>query len=137
MPRHKSVRHSDLINMKRVSDSDIETMASGDFSPDVVAVRRDVRRRLKLSELVPTADGPVPEFVKLDLHQHTVEQAWEKLMSLATSGVRRATVITGASGVLRTLFPQWARNSILAPYIISATPLNNGSFDVRFRRKQK
>ena len=57
-------------------------------------------------------------------------------MELATSGVRDATIITGASGILKIKFQQWARDSILAPYIVSWHALNNGSFAVKFRKRR-
>ena len=57
-------------------------------------------------------------------------------MNLAVSGTRRATIITGASGILHQKFPQWANESILSPYIISYVPINNGSFDVKFKRNK-
>ncbi len=120
--------------MKQLTDIDIEQMISGEYSPDSAAVRNAVRRQLHMSTRMPAPIAPVPEHVTLDLHNHTVEDAWHRIMSLATSGVRTATIITGASGVLKQLFPQWATESILAPYIISFAPVNNGSFAVRFRR---
>ncbi len=125
----------DIISrMKQLSDSDIAQMIGLDFTPDVSAVRNSVRRQLHLSTRIPMPAAPVPKHATLDLHQHTIEDAWEKIMSLATSGVRSATIITGASGVLKQLFPQWATESLLAPYIISYSPVNNGSFSVRFHK---
>lgn len=111
-------------------------MADGEFSPDNDATRRMVRAELKLSQRVPPAPTPIPNHTVLDLHQHTVQQAWDDIMNLATSGVRRATIITGASGVLHQLFPQWASESILTPFIVSISPINNGSFSVTFRKNQ-
>ena len=55
-------------------------------------------------------------------------------MNLAKSGVRNATIITGASGILRIKFIQWANDSVLSPYINSFKPINNGSFDVKFNK---
>lgn len=120
--------------MKRLSDSDIERMADGEFSPNHDIVRRGVRAELKLSELIPAKTESLPKHVVLDLHHKTEEQAWNEIMRLATSGVRNATIITGASGILKIKFQQWAQESLLSPYIISVSPLNNGSFAVKFRR---
>lgn len=120
--------------MKRLSDSDIERMADGEFSPNHDIVRRGVRAELKLSELIPAKTELLPKHVVLDLHHKTEEQAWNEIMRLATSGVRNATIITGASGILKIKFQQWARDSLLSPYMISALPLNNGSFTVKFKR---
>jgi hypothetical protein len=69
------------------------------------------------------------------LHQLTEEQAWERIMSVATSGARSATIITGASGILKIKFQQWAQDSLLSPYIISWKPVNNGSFEVKFKKQ--
>ena len=122
--------------MKQLTDEDIAKMADGEFSPDTRAVNREVRAGLRLSRLVPPAPAPVPEHAVLDLHQRTEEQAWAAIMSLATSGARTATIITGASGILRQKFPQWVAESILSPYVLESRPVNNGSFYVRFRRHQ-
>lgn len=122
--------------MKRLSDEDIERMSEGIFIPDDNAARKSVRAELKLSKRIPTEPAPQPEHAILDLHQHTEEQAWNEIMELATSGVRTATIITGASGILHAKFPQWATESILAPYITSSKPLNNGSFEVKFKKQK-
>ena len=120
--------------MKKLSDDDILAMAGGDFVPDARAVNKSVRAKLRLGTLIPDAPTDVPKYARLDLHQMTEDQAWNAIMELATSGVRRAQIITGASGILHQKFPQWARESILSPYIMEFAPINNGSFDVRFRR---
>jgi DNA-nicking Smr family endonuclease len=96
-----------------------------------------VRRQLHLSTRIPQTDNYIPEHAKLDLHQLTEEQAWNAIMDLAKSGVRNATIITGASGILKIKFQQWAKNSIISPYIISWAPINNGSFAVKFKKQEK
>lgn len=121
--------------MKKLTDADIANMVGAEFAPNSDATRRTVRAELKLSKRIPQIAPQIPEHAILDLHRHTVDQAWDEIMNLATSGVRRATIITGASGVLKPLFIQWATESILTPYIISVTPINNGSFDVVFRKE--
>ncbi|MEE1110891.1 MAG: Smr/MutS family protein, partial [Alphaproteobacteria bacterium] len=73
----------------------------------------------------------------LDLHQLTEEQAWTAILDLAKSGTRNATIITGASGILKIKFQQWASDSVLSPYIISFTPINNGSFSVKFKKQNQ
>lgn len=120
--------------MKKLSDDDILKMTRGEYIPDVRAVNRSVRAALRLGQLIPDAPGSCPKYARLDLHQMTEEQAWHAIMNLATSGVRRAQIITGASGILHQKFPQWARESVLSPYIMEFAPINNGSFDVHFRR---
>ena len=64
----------------------------------------------------------------------TIEQSWNEIMELATSGVKNAKIITGASGILRIKFQEWVRDSLLSPYIVSCAPINNGSFAVKFRK---
>lgn len=124
--------------MKQLSDDDILQMTAGEFAPDLRAVNRDVRAKLKLRQLIPPTPVPVAESMTLDLHEHTEEQAWAEIVAVIHSGARYATVITGASGILRQKFPQWMTESILAPYIISYRPINNGSFHVHIHgRKQK
>ena len=120
--------------MKQLSDVDIERMADGQFNPDERAVRKSVRGNLGLGQLIPPMPEPTPTHAVLDLHNKTVEQAWAEIMTLAQSGTHRATIITGASGILKIKFPQWATDSILSPYIYSFAPVNNGSFTVQFTK---
>ncbi len=121
--------------MKKLNDKDILNMIGAEYVPVNSDVRRSVRRQLRLSEKNPAPDTPIPQHAKLDLHQLTEEQAWEKIMALAASGIRGATIITGASGILKIKFQQWARDSLLSPYIISWAPINNGSFEVKFAKR--
>ena len=122
--------------MKQLSDEDILDMVGAEYTPDDSATKRAVRAQLQLSKRIPAAKVPTPEHIVLDLHNRTVEEAWADIMSVATSGARSANIITGASGVLHQLFPQWAHESILTPYIIDFRPINNGSFFVRFHCKK-
>ena len=123
--------------MKQLSDDDILKMVGVEYKPDDNATKRAVRSELKLSKRIPPKPTPLQEHIVLDLHMKTIEQAWTEIMSVATSGAKTANIITGASGVLHSLFPKWARESVLAPYIIDFHPINNGSFFVRFRRKSQ
>ena len=123
--------------MKHLTESDIEQMINTEFIPNISDTQRSVRRQLHLSTRIPQTDNYIPEHAKLDLHQLTEEQAWNAIMDLAKSGVRNATIITGASGILKIKFQQWAKNSIISPYIISWTPINTGSFAVKFKKQEK
>lgn len=120
--------------MKQLNDSDIAKMIGDDFVPDDISTKKSVRQELHLSTRIPKPIQPTPEHITIDFHQHTEEESWKMLEQVATSGTRTATVITGASGILKTKFQQWAKDSILSPYIISFTPINNGSFSVRFKK---
>lgn len=120
--------------IKHLTDIDIENMAHAPFVPDARAVRRSVREKLRLGQLIPPAAAPVPTHATLDLHNRTEQESWDLIMAMATSGVRHAKIITGASGILKIKFQQWVRTSILAPYIAECTPINNGSFDVKFHK---
>ena len=122
--------------MKQLSDDDILQMAGFEYTPDDTATQLAVRTELKLSKRIPPAPQPTPDHIVLDLHNKTVEQAWADIMAVATSGAKSANIITGASGVLRQLFPQWARESVLSPHIVDFRPINNGSFFVRFHHKK-
>ncbi|MBR1953929.1 MAG: Smr/MutS family protein [Alphaproteobacteria bacterium] len=119
--------------MKQLTDFDIEQMIGTEHTPDDVATRRAVRAELHMSRRILHTQH-IPEHATLDLHQLTEEQAWTAIMNLATSGTRSANIITGASGILKIKFQQWARDSILSPYIISFAPINNGSFSVKFKK---
>ena len=121
--------------MKQLTDTDIAQMIGDEVPHDDTQTRRSVRAELRLSQRIPKSPPPIPDHAKLDLHQLTEEQAWDAIMALATSGIRNATIITGASGILKIKFQQWAKKSILAPYIISWSPINNGSFSVRFKKQ--
>lgn len=124
--------------MKKLSDDDILSMAKSEFVPDARAARHSVNRHLRLSDRnISDENAPVPKKAVLDLHQLTQDQAWEKILTLAKSGVRRAVIITGASGILKIKFQEWAQESMLSDYIASFSPINNGSFDVVFHCNKK
>ena len=120
--------------MKQLNDNDIANMIGEDFLPDNETAKKSVRSELHLSTRIPKTTDEIPNHITIDFHQHTEEESWQMLEQIATSGIRTATVITGASGILKTKFQQWATESILSPYIISFEPINNGSFSVRFRK---
>ena len=125
-----------LNNMKQLNDSDIANMIGEDFRPDDNETKKQVRKSLHLSTRIPTPSATTPDHITIDFHNHTEEEAWNMLVQIATSGTRSATVITGASGILKNKFQQWATESILSPYIVSFAPINNGSFSVRFHKKK-
>ena len=119
--------------MRKLTDQDIADMIGAPFTPDDDGTRRRVRGELKLSRRIPKP-VVVPLHATLDLHMHTIEQAWSEIMEIARSGTKSATIITGASGILKIKFQDWVRDSVLSPYIVSCAPLNNGSFAVKFRK---
>ena len=120
--------------MKQLNDSDIANMIGEDFRPDDIKTKKQVRKSLHLSTRIPKSPSPVPEHITIDFHNHTEEEAWYMLTQVAASGTRNATIITGASGILKQKFQQWAQDSIIAPRIISFAPINNGSFSVKFHK---
>ncbi len=123
--------------MKQLTDFDIEKMLSDEpFRSDEQSDKK-VRKELHLSTLIPSKDFIKKDNVVLDLHQYTEEQAWNAINQLISSGVRTAKIITGASGILKIKFQQWVKDSIISKYFISITPINNGSFDVKFRKTKK
>ena len=118
--------------IRQLNDSDIANMIGDDFVPDC-AGDKSVRCELHLSTRIPQ-QKKLSEHVTIDFHQHTEEQAWAMLVDAIESGVRSATIITGASGILKPKFQQWVTDSIISSHIISCTPINNGSFSVKFRK---
>lgn len=120
--------------MKQLTDRDIMEMIGEQFTPNDTDTRHIIRRELQLSRRIPHAPPAPQKHATLDLHQLTEEQAWAAIMDLAQSGTRTATIITGASGILKIKFQQWARDSILSPHIVSFSPINNGSFSVKFKK---
>lgn len=122
--------------MKQLTDKDITEMIGEDFVADENSIKKSVRQSLRLSTRIPESPQPTPQHVTIDFHQHTEEEAWSMLVDVATSGAQSATVITGASGILKQKFPQWMKESIISPHIISFEPINNGSFLVKFHRKK-
>ncbi|MBQ9540295.1 MAG: Smr/MutS family protein [Alphaproteobacteria bacterium] len=119
--------------MKQLTDKDIANMAGVDFVPDAAGAA-DVRRELHLSRRIPQIT-PAAEHIVLDFHQHTEEEAWDMIMAAAQSGARSATVITGASGILKIKFQNWVADSLISRYIVQCVPLNNGSFSVKFKKQ--
>ena len=122
--------------MKQLNDKDIADMIGTDFVPDDDETKKSVRKSLHLSTRIPNTID-TPSHTTIDFHQHTEEEAWEMLTSVVHSDAKSATVITGASGILKIKFQQWVKESILSPYIISCTALNNGSFSIKIRNKNK
>jgi DNA-nicking Smr family endonuclease len=120
--------------MKQLTDADLAEMKGVDFAPDDRHAARQVRAELKLSQLIPQLAPPVPAHVVLDLHQRTEEQAWDAINALLRSGARTATIITGASGILKVKFQKWMTGSIIAPLIASWHSKNNGSFEIKIRK---
>ena len=120
--------------MKQLNDKDIADMIGTDFVPDDNETKKSVRTSLHLSTRIPKTEKSTPAHTVIDFHNHTEQQAWDMLMEVAQSGIPSATVITGASGILKIKFQQWATNSILEPHIVSFEPLNNGSFSVKFHK---
>ena len=122
--------------MRQLSDKDIDDMVGDTVSVDDGTVRSSVRRELQMSKRIPEVKS-IPEHMTIDLHQHTEQEAWDMIMNAAMSGTRNAVIITGASGILKIKFQQWARDSLLSPYIVEWSPINNGSFSVKFRKCDK
>lgn len=123
--------------MKQLSDADIANMIGEDFITDENSVKKSVRQSLHLSTRVPKPIEKTPEHITIDFHQHTEEEAWNMLIEAITSGARSATVITGASGILKQKFPQWMTQSIISTHIISFKPINNGSFEIKIHKPKE
>lgn len=119
--------------MRQLSDKDIDEMVGDAITLDDGAVRSAVRHELQLSKKIPSTRH-INNNITIDLHQHTEQEAWDMIMDAATSGARNAVIITGASGILKIKFQQWAQDSLLSPYIIEWAPINNGSFSVKFKK---
>lgn len=122
--------------MKQLNDSDIADMIGKEFIPEEKSVKKSVRSELHLSTRIPKPESPAPEHTVVDFHNHTEEESWQMLVHVAESETRSATIITGASGILKTKFQQWVKESIISHRILSCTPINNGSFLVRFYKKK-
>ena len=83
---------------------------------------------------------------RLDLHGKTEDQAWTLINELLDSvtayavangnkvGLRRAQIVTGASGILKEKFHQWATESIISPRIASCKLINNGCYEIVVRK---
>ena len=123
--------------MKQLNDADIAKMVGEEFIPDDIATKKSVRSALHLSTRIPKKEDSVADYATIDFHNHTEQEAWDMLVHIASSDIRHATVITGASGILKTKFQQWATESIISPRIMSFEPLNNGSFTVKFYKRKE
>ena len=122
--------------MKQLSDKDIANMIGEDFKADENSVKKSVRQELHLSTRIPQSEKPTPTHITIDFHNHTEEEAWNMLVETVMSGASSATIITGASGILKPKFQQWASESIISARILSITPINNGSFLVKFHKQK-
>ncbi|MBR5903905.1 MAG: Smr/MutS family protein [Alphaproteobacteria bacterium] len=123
--------------MKQLNDEDIANMIGEEVnsSPIDKKGQESIRKSLHLSTLIPKQQ-PQPAHAVIDFHNHTEEEAWSMLMELINSSATSATVITGASGILRPKFQQWVKESIISDKIISCTTLNNGSFEIKLKKKK-
>lgn len=120
--------------MRQLNDKDIANMIGEVIKIDNDAVKKSVRKSLHLSTRIPKPEQQITENITIDFHNHTEEESWKMLEQIAASGIRNATVITGASGILKIKFQQWVKDSILSDRIISCTPINNGSFKIKFHK---
>lgn len=120
--------------MKQLNDKDIAEMIGEEFHTDENSVKKQVRQSLHLSTRIPPKPCKTPTHITIDFHEKTEEQAWTMLVETAMSGANTATVITGASGILKIKFQQWATASIISSRIVSFEPINNGSFLVKFHK---
>ena len=71
----------------------------------------------------------------IDLHGHTLNEAYQILIENIDRGYRELTVITGASGEIKRQFPLWLENGKLSHKVSNVTPINNGSFLVKLKVK--
>ena len=120
--------------MRKLNDKDIADMIGAEFIPENNSVQQEVRKSLHLSTLVPKPEI-LPAHPVIDFHNHTEEEAWAMLTKLVDQRPKSASVITGASGILKIKFQQWVKESIISPYILSCKPLNNGSYELFFHKK--
>jgi hypothetical protein len=120
--------------MKQLTDKDIADMIGMDFVPCDENTKKEIRKSLHLSKKIPQPAEQPPKHTVIDFHNHTEQESWDMLVHIAESGVRSATVITGASGILKIKFQQWVTESIISPRIVSCIPLNNGSFEIKFHK---
>lgn len=123
--------------MKQLTDTDIANMIGEEVnsSPIDKKGQESIRKSLHLSTLIPKQQ-PQPAHAVLDFHNHTEEEAWNMLIQLIDSTSTSATVITGASGILRPKFQQWVNESIISDKFVSCKPLNNGSFEIKLKKKR-
>ena len=124
-----------IFNMKQLTDADLMEMIGEEFeNVDDKHTIKSVRSELKLRQLIPEQPQPTLDHVRLDLHQKTIETAWNEIYALLRSGARSAEIITGASGILKPTFEKWITNSIIAPYILSWKMINRGSYEIKIKK---
>ncbi|MCL1786160.1 MAG: Smr/MutS family protein [Alphaproteobacteria bacterium] len=122
---------------KQLSDKDLERMAGEGFTPIAQRCRGVPRPPRGRMQYAPTT---------LDLHGHTEEQAWDAIVDLldnldnvgahtcAHKKTVKLKIITGASGILKQKFAQWATESIISPRILSCKLINNGCYEIVARK---
>ena len=123
--------------MKQLTDEDIANMIGEEVnsSPVDKKAQESIRKSLHLSTLIPKQKKQ-PAHIVLDFHNHTEEEVWSMLIELINSSATSATIITGASGILKPKFLQWVKESIISDKIISCTTLNNGSFEIKLKKER-
>lgn len=115
-----------------------KTAASKTLSPQHTASDVDASTLKKFSR------GEMPIAARLDLHGYTQDQAYEALNRFVRlgyhNGRRCVLIITGRSGVLKRLVPEWINTDELRPYILALSPAKNhggeGALYVLLKRRR-
>jgi len=130
---------------KQLSDEDLTKMVGGISS----LLAGTERVGLISQRRAANKNFPFPQGEKnfLDLHGKTEEQAWGLINELldaisvyaAANGnkidLRRAQIVTGASGILKEKFQQWATESIISHRFASWKLVNRGCYEIVIRKE--
>jgi len=133
---------------RQLSDKDIEAMENSPCErnkEEGIRNKKIYDRALRLQHCESSSLFLLP-YSFIDLHGHTEEQAWDAIVGMLDQieryarengnkiALRRAQVITGASGILKQKFQQWAADSIISHRILSCKLINSGCYEIVVRK---
>ena len=116
--------------MRQLSNDDIINMIKNkDFVKDN-KVSKSIYIKLNQNNL---EKEKIKNLKMVDFHEKTEEQVYNEILNLLENKIKKATIITGKSGILKPKFLNWAENGKLSENIKNIKQINIGSYEVEFK----
>lgn len=116
--------------MRQLSNEDILNMIDENFIKDN-KVSKDIY--IKLNEYTNEEESKRKIKNIVDFHEKTEEQVYKEILNLLENKIKKATIITGKSGILKPKFLNWAKTGKLSENIKKIKQINIGSYEVEFK----
>ena len=115
--------------MRQLSDDDIKNMINENFIKDN-KVSKNIYIKINQKNI---ENKKIQNLKTVDFHEKTEEQAYNLILNLLHNRIKKATIITGKSGILKPKFIDWAKNGKLSKNIKNIKEINIGAFEVEFK----